>query len=256
MPTRLVLLEAAAPSWFEKAAGPTEGMLAGRARPADTVWSREGLDLILRPDGPRIAVAEPTAGTKLPKRCAERHIQQDQTFCLGLDALTVRDAAEAEIWWAHLEQWLQLQSLADETGLWPDDHALDHGQAGVWQQAAQRLADELGLGDEYRRARAGFPSWITASSVRIAKDDGSLINARALCPCGCRKFRGRRSKPGLWGDCKRRASIARLIAIEARRRCALDDYWASEKNTPCCGTMAACPLAITLKTSGGVRSVA
>lgn len=242
MPQRLVFLETTAPAWFTANPGSVPNALSGVARPADTAWSQDGLALILRPDGDRIAVSEPVPGTRLPGRCAERHIQMDRTFCLGLDALGAGSIDEARIWWAHLEQWLQLQSLAHETGLWPGAHALDHGHAGAWQQAAQRLADELGFSEEYRRAHAGLPSWITDPATRIAKDDGSPINGRAACPRGCAKTRGRRRKLVLWGECERRAAIARLVAMEIHRRRALDQYWESERGQSCCGTMINCPL--------------
>lgn len=242
MPHRLVFLETKAPTWFTVEPRSVPDALCGVARPTDTAWSQDGLALVLRPDGGRIAVSEPIVGTQLPDRCAERHIQMDQTFCLGLDALGAGSVDEAQIWWAHLEQWLQLQSLAHETGLWPDAHALDHGHAGEWQQAAQRLADELGFSEEYRRSHAGLPSWITDRTTRIAQADGSPINGRAACPLGCTKTRGRRSKPVLWGECDRRAEIARLVAMEAHRRRALEQYWESERGAPCCGTMINCPL--------------
>jgi hypothetical protein len=240
MDPRLRRLAETVPDWF--AIQNVGGNLIGDALPRDTIWETSGIGLRIFPKPDRLGAAEVTPGTRLPVRCAERHIQADQTFCLGLDALPVETREDAEIWWAHMEQWLQVQSIAAQTGRWPAHHALDHGHAGELQRAAQNLAAELDLTEEYERAHAGKPSWITDSTLGIAFDDGKPMNGRMACPEGCTN--GRRRRPVLRRKCKKREGIARLVTLERERRRALDLFWASERLSVrgCCGTMLSCPL--------------
>ncbi|ACG80259.1 conserved hypothetical protein (plasmid) [Phenylobacterium zucineum HLK1] len=240
MEPRLRRLAEAVPGWF--AIQNTDGDIIGDAHPRDTIWEANGIRLRIFSRSDRLGAAEVTPGTLLPVRCAERHIQADQTFCLGLDALPVETGDDAKVWWTHMEQWLQVQSIAAQTGRWPAHHALDHGHAGELQLAAQNLAAELDLTEEYAQAHADKPSWITDRTLGIAFDDGKPMNGRLACPEGCTK--GRRRRPVLRRKCKKRAGIARLVALERERRRALDQFWASERllGRGCCGTMLSCPL--------------
>jgi len=242
MDPRLEHLRATAPAWFtpSTAAGPD---LLGTARPRQTAWETQGLDLRLAPRWGAIQVGEASPGTHLPRRCAERHIQADQTFCLGLVRLPIGDRTDAEVWWAYLEQWLLLQSIAEQTGVWPPENALDHGEAGALQLRAVELAGELDLSDEYRRAHADHPSWITDPAVRLVDRDGRPFNGRRVCPDGCTR-RARRPRPVLWRNCPHRSGIIELIMLERRRRAALAAYWKAEREQggQCCGTMLSCPL--------------
>lgn len=243
MDARLERLRAAAPAWFTPVPGLVGPALIGTARPARTVWAADGLDLCLTASPDAIRVGEATPGARLPRRCAERHIQADETFCLGLVRLPVGDRIEAGVWWDYLEQWLDLQSIADQTGVWPPDNALDHGDAGALQLQAIELARNLGLTEVCQRAQADLPSWLTDPKVRLVGRDERPINGRRVCPCGCTR-RPRRPRPVLWRNCPRRAQIIELILLERRRRVALAEYWAGERRcgAKCCGTMLSCPL--------------
>jgi hypothetical protein len=89
----------------------------------------------------------------LPRRCPQRHINADGYFCLGLRAGEgIRDAITARQWWEKLQVFLFCQETAHETGEWPSYAELSHGDAGEYQQRAERLAEQLGAIDQYRQA--------------------------------------------------------------------------------------------------------
>lgn len=244
MEARLDLLAATRPEWFALSDEPDPSGLVGWAAAPDTLWVSDPLELVLRPETDRVSVAERHPGTRLPKRCPERHLQGDLTFCLGLDGLPVTDSEEAVLWWAYLGQWLVLQSVADQTGRWPPGHELDHGEAGALHRAALDLAEKLDLSDEYARAHDGLSSWITDATLHIAAPNGRPLNRRAPCPKAC-KTKGRRPRSILRADCSQRLDIARLVSLERGRREAVDAYWDYQRaaGLQCCGTMASCPLA-------------
>ena len=188
---------------------------------------------------------EEVPGTDLPCRCPERHIQGDQTFCLGLRYLKVQSAAKARQWWVQLNQFLRCQGVAELTRVWPINQALDHGEAGEHHERALSLAAEAGLEEEYASARLGEPSWLTDPKLHLFDKEGRPINGRALCPRGCkRRARGRRVRT-LRTDCDKRQILVDLAYTEHLRRNALDKYWRAvfASDEKCCRTMRGCPLA-------------
>ncbi len=83
----------AAPGWFTIDTLDKDALI-GRARIPKTPWTAKGLHL--RAFGDRTPkVREETPGVDLPARCPERHIQGDQTFCLGLSYIDVRSMNDA-----------------------------------------------------------------------------------------------------------------------------------------------------------------
>lgn len=240
--SRVQLLADASPAWFQRSSGPDP--LVGRARAPDTKWELDGLLIRIWIDSfGRLRVGEDVPGTRLPKRCAERHIQGDETFCLGLNALPVTDPDEAAVWWLRLGQYLQLQSIADTYRFWPAGHSRDHGDAGESHDRAIELATRLGLLSEYEAAHDDEPSWIADPSLHLIDREGKPIIGRAPCPLDCRH----RRKPmrGIHRrKCKFRGEIIKLVRLEARRRAQLADYWEAERNAgaACCQTMDRCPL--------------
>lgn len=168
---------------------------------------------------------EEISGTSLPERCPERHIQYDQTFCLGLSYIDVNSAEAAAQWWEQLRQYLVRQAIAERTGIWSPGHALDQSDAGENYLKAMNLAAELDLRKKYASARLGDPSWITDPRLQLIDREGKPINGRALCPRGClRRARGR-NVPALRVDCPNRERILELVATERKRRTALEQYW-------------------------------
>jgi hypothetical protein len=236
----IVFLKAACPLWFEEPRLSDEGDLCGVARVEETKWRTSGIALKIRKQS--LTVGEEIPGTALPFRCAERHIQADHTFCTGLDPICVDGAVTAWLWWERLRQYLWLQSVAAQTGVWPDRHYLDHGLAGNFHQAALRTADKLDLQDEYDAAYDNEPSWITDPRIRLTDRKGMAINGRAACPLGCKH--GRSDAPKLRRSCSRRRDIANLAFAERSRRNELNRYWEGELNSGavCCGSMRDCPL--------------
>lgn len=201
-------------------------------------------------------MGELVLGTCFPARCPERHIQYDETFCLGLRYITVEDADDAKQWWEQLRQFLRLQGVAERTGIWPPEHALDHGDAGKFHEQALAIASELGIDEEYKTARLNEPSWITDPNLRLLGRRDEPINGRAPCPRGCRDrcmAIGKRSRPMLRRNCDHRAKLLELVLLERKRRAALAEYWAHVRGQgiQCCGRMRSCELRQpTYKSSG------
>lgn len=214
--------------------------LEGHAHVEGTLGAAAGVALHIA--GHRIPnVREQVPGTQFPSRCPERHIQSDQTFCLGLCKLDVSSDIDAQQWWEQLRQYLVCQSVAERTGIWPPGHALDHGDAGASHARAVAISAELGISEQYAAARLGEPSWITGREVRLFGKDGKPINGRAPCPLGCR---GRRGRVKLRRECKRRELVLELVRAEAQRRKQLAAYWDDVRalGTVCCGRMRQCEL--------------
>ncbi|MGY4396703.1 hypothetical protein ACVWZA_001888 [Sphingomonas sp. UYAg733] len=233
------------PAWFTSAVrvGKT---VEGRAFVEHTPWATSGVPLRIS-NFPIPKVGEHPLGTCFPARCPERHIQYDETFCLGLRYLTVDDAEKAIQWWEQLRQFLRLQGVAELTGIWPPEHALDHGDAGEFHEQALAIAGELSIDEEYKAARLNEPSWITDPDLRLLGRKGEPINGRAPCPRGCRDrcmVKGNRSRPMLRRSCDHRAKLLDLVRLERKRRTALAEYWSHVRaeGLQCCGRMRSCEL--------------
>lgn len=237
------LLANTAPTWFtvEKTG---HDFLVGRARLPKTPWAKGGLKLRIEGSStPR--VREEVPGTDLPTRCPERHIQGDQTFCLGLRLLAVQSDDLAGQWWRQLEQYLRCQGAAELTKVWPPGQALDHGEAGKHHERALGLAVRAGVDEEYALARLGERSWLTDRAIKLFDNKGRPINGHAPCPRGCQRRARGRLVPKLRKNCSRRATLVSLAFAELQRRKALDDYWqhVCGCGDKCCRTMRGCPLA-------------
>lgn len=231
-----------APAWFSLDVA-NKDVLTGRAHVAKTPWSEKGLSLRIFGD-PQPKVREEAPGGDLPARCPERHIQADNTFCLGLRYIDVRSVLKAAQWWEQLRQFLACQGIAQRTRIWPPAHALDHGDAGRHHERALALAEEAGIEEEYAAARLDEPSWLTDPKLRLFNKKGHPINGRAVCPRGClRRARGRQVRVLRIG-CPKRKLLVDLAYTERLRRQALGDYWQHvfSEGTRCCRSMRSCPL--------------
>jgi len=237
----LALLDRTKPGWFNQP-GSMGCALTGVARVEETIWHRSGVPIVIRDNG-ALTVAEQTPGQVFPARCPERHIQSDQTFCVGLRKIQIPNTVMAVQWWEQLRQYLVCQSVAEETGIWPLNHALDHGQAGEYHEHALTLAAELGLEAEYGAAYLGESSWITNDDLKLIDKQGKAINGRIVCPRHCPHKRGGRHLL-LRRNCKRRSKIIELVRAERNRRRALEQYWAdcAKVGETCCGRMRKCGL--------------
>lgn len=234
-------LEENCPSWFSIKTS-SSLILTGTARVLGTLWETSGVELCIEGFS-TLTVREAMPGTVLPARCPERHVQRDQTFCLGLHNLPVISNETAGQWWEQLRQYMCCQSVAERTGIWPPSHALDHGDAGRWHERALIVSRELGIEEEYAAAYLGEPSWITDPSLRFFDKKGNPINGRAPCPRGCR-HKSRRKWPVVRKDCKNRALILEIVSCEQKRRIDLEKYWQHARaiGETCCGRMKTCGL--------------
>lgn len=235
------LLNSSRPEWFAVShSGPA--LLKGKANPPGFAW-RDGVDLSIM-GSHWVRVYEEVPGTLFPAQCPERHIESDGKFCLGIAVGEVSDPKEAEQWWESLRHYLLCQCVADGSGVWPADFALDHGEAGGHHETALRLARELAISEDYERAHADEPSWISCPKSRIVHRDGRAINGRTACPLGCTWKRRGRWGTRLRADCKQRDKVTALVIAERERRKALDDFWRilRSRGVECCGTMRDCEL--------------
>jgi hypothetical protein len=242
MAAPLGLIRDTCPSWFAVAdqdGAVLRGTASLHVNARDAVV-RHDLEISLR-DGAVVA-REAEAGSRLPRRCSERHIEFDGSFCLGLGAgARIENETAASAWWRGLDKFLRLQRTANRTGVWPDQHALSHGEAGVHHQAAIDIATELGLDQEYEALVMGAPSQLDRFVNLLRRDGSRFRNGRAACDCDCGTV-GRRRR--LRRKCLRLRSILTLLAEERARKVKLAEFWEAQRRlgTVCCGTMATCPL--------------
>jgi E2 ubiquitin ligase family protein len=187
----------------------------------------------------RVTVKEHSQNRLLPTSCPQRHINDSGTFCIGLRAETsVVDESSAKAWWQNLEIFLTCQETAEESGLWPPELQLSHGDAADFQVAAEQLAKKIGQEKAYQIAVAYDEGMIAELSKRVSRLTGRLSKKREACVCGYTEN----------GRPKRRWQCARdnnpcLPVLEARRRRAEASFWRQrEAKFSCCETMKICPL--------------
>lgn len=217
-------LTAAVPEWFE-ITRIDRASIQGVAR----VRGQKSTPVALTIGIPDRTVSESVPGTVLPTVCPERHINPGSSFCLGRD-LQLRSHSD---WWAQLEAYLKLQELAAQTRRWPIQHALDHGNAHGFQKAAQRIAEKIGLADEYERLRLGHECRLSPLVEAAGDPDWRLGRLDCFCEAG-----------RVTCNCFRRPKVKKLVMIELSRRKEVSDFWAvlRQLGVVCCGTMRSCEL--------------
>ena len=141
--------------------------------------------------GKAVTVSEREIGSTLPACCPERHINPDGTFCTGLRAGEGINAETAQAWWDKLHAFAFCQETAAETGSWPSEAQLSHGEAGAVELAAENAADQLGLRTVYREAVAFDIGLIASGLSKVDAKTGILRNGRSACVCGRTDRRGR-----------------------------------------------------------------
>lgn len=184
-------------------------------------------------------VSERPVGSTLPACCPERHINPGGSFCIGLRAGEGITTENAPAWWAKLHAFALCQETAQETGYWPSEAQLSHGDAGDVELAAEAAAYQLGLTSAYREAVAFDTGRIAVGLKKIDAPSGFLRNGRSACVCGRTDRRGRTL---LRRDCHRREHGCPIV-FEHRRRNLVASYWRTlQGRMKCCGTMKECPL--------------
>lgn len=210
------MLGLAAPAWAKCRKKSKSEMMVQVSPPQQSGRPGKTYRLIVRDVG-RYTVAEETSGTDLPAFCPERHINYDGTFCLGIEPIAA-SGENANRFWEQVRSFLLCQQFADLHGRWPTGRWLSHGSAADWQLRAERLAEDAGLAERYRRAL----------EFGLGKLAGPLPSSFPL--------RERTSR--------RRALIEALIETELRRREAersfTQYFWAVGRR--CCERMRHCPL--------------
>lgn len=185
-----------------------------------------------------LSVSERKPGTRLPERCPELHVNEDSSFCMARRGYRCGDAADADVFWQDLGEYLVNQHFAGRRGQWPVGRWLSHGPVAADRQVdAEKLAAELGVAGAYSDCLENDEGWIAdAVRSRVPKVPRSLA-----CPIGCRKADG---MIAALGDCGHRAPVQRLVAAERARRAAQGAYFAAlrRRNRRCCGRVRNCPL--------------
>jgi hypothetical protein len=195
---------------------------------------------------------------RLPRACAERHINQGGTFCLGWESGGPREIVDeggARAFWGELNRFLQDQLVASKIGKWPDpQNARAHGNAAASQDQAERLAAQLGAGflRDLKRGtltvridrRWREERWeLLRGSEKIARmrKGGKTLSAlRAPCPCDGSKA-GRIDV----GACGNHAELLAQLTVSIyrwRTQHAAFIREALADGQQCCGTMEFCEL--------------
>ncbi len=189
------------------------------------IWDEDGLVLVKEQDENRL----------LPKFCPERHINEDGSFCIGIRAGEGITAATSVAWWQKLAVFLLCQETVRETGMWPSEVQLSHGDAGDLELQAEALADSLGRLSEYQTAVRRNSGPMFEYLAKVDPKNGRLVNGRASCLCG----RTTRKHLLLRRDCHQ---LGCPIELEFARRAALKRFWKSLRGKPCCQTLGQCSL--------------
>ena len=188
-----------------------------------------------------IAVQEQAPGTRIPAFCPNRHMNGDETFCIGFNSQTyVTNQNRAHVWWGLLKEFLLLQRYADKTGRWPPHKELSHGLvAGTHHMAAKAAAEVLGIGDEYNNMLMGQEAWFSSGEFKI--DEDNTLQAARPRPCPVTSCT---SEEGVvdYRLCPHVELATKLVRHEHLRRKADHDFWLGCVDEPCCGTMVTCPL--------------
>lgn len=187
----------------------------------------EGFRLAVWETDGTVVVAEQYRGSRLPRFCPERHINNGGVFCLGWGKTAPPLPASVETgaeWWENLRGFLALQQEAEELGSWRDGCSWSHGAAAecdaVIEETTKLVAPEV-----LEQARGCRPKTRRGITDR-------LENRRQPCVCGS----GRRLL-----DCHERA-IALVLSARRERAARLQTFWAAAEGAKCCGTMTGCPL--------------
>jgi hypothetical protein len=236
------LLNANAPAWAHcESRSERKLIVTASVERAGAVMSRV-YKLAVVEDEIRVAVKEAAGYHLLPSACAERHINRDGTFCIGLLAgKSIEDDGAAGEWWTQLQVFLLGQEVARDSGFWPEYAQLSHGEAAAQLQLqAEDTAHELNVLDEYNEAVRADSGPIFDLLKLVRPKFMRLRNGRAYCVCG-------RVNKGEWPLLRRdcwKAELPCLPVLEVRRRKAVADFWKAERaaGVRCCGTMKNCPL--------------
>lgn len=196
--------------------------------------------LLLTARASQVSVREVAGARLLPASCPDRHINSDGAFCLGWRAeQLVDDTISALEWWSKLLVFLTCQETAHETRTWPEYAQMSHGDEGAKIQVeAEDLAREFGLSGDYELAMWRHEGPIAFTAKRVDLRTMRPRNGRAACVCGRTDNRGR---PILRRQCWK-SGLKCLPVLERRRQEAVKAFWATLRDTPCCGTMDGCPL--------------
>lgn len=187
-----------------------------------------------------VTVKEGGPDRLLPAACPDRHINAGGTFCIGLRAgRNIQTASDAKVWWEQLGVFLLAQQTATETGFWPPDLQLSHGdEAADLQIQAEALAERLGKTEEYREAVAFNSGPFADLAGNFSRVTNRPFGGSKPCVCGRKDRTGRVKKRS---ECAAEDGAC-LVALEAKRRREVDRFWQRHVGVACCETMQTCPL--------------
>ena len=183
---------------------------------------------------------EKVPGTRLPPFCPELHVEEGGKFCLGNRHYA---PARVGVFWEDLAAFLRNQDYAARRHRWPTGQWLSHGHAADHQLQAEQLATQAGWAREYAAWLENGEGWLAGPLPRLSRDQSRLVNARSLCPRGCRTRRGR---PIVRAACRQRHLLEGLIKAEYARQSAEREFFAElyRRKKTCCRRMPDCPLRV------------
>jgi hypothetical protein len=197
---------------------------------------------------------------RLPPFCAERHINDDGTFCLFWqegDDVPIRTPEDAARWWELLLAFLRRQQSVTALRFWPGfSDARAHGDAARYQFRAQAAAAALGpsfaerlrTGRFSTRARKHLgrrrikliENGVTVAAV-VFDPTPKLMTLRAPCKCD----QGARIRRPVRSCADHARVLADFIVALDQWQAAEEDFYnkIKLKKLTCCGTVDNCPLA-------------
>ncbi|MFG3450215.1 E2 domain-containing protein [Stenotrophomonas sp. NPDC047960] len=206
--------------------------------------------------GEHVSAKEVPGHHQLPQFCPDRHINPNQSFCLGWgDGKPghIIDEAAARQWWSTVYRFLAHQISANVRRVFPGaENGRAHGDAAKHQAIAEQAAECLGpefkaaaqaglfeVLQDVRPGKRRLELWRGDQLIaRVSLRSNSLISGKLACPCGCRPKR-------TTAECADHAEALATYVLE-RHRCALADRafldQCAAAGMACCGTLETCGL--------------
>ncbi len=206
--------------------------------------------------GEHVSAREAPGQHQLPQFCPDRHINPNQSFCLGWgDGKPghIIDEAAARQWWSTVYRFLAHQISANARRVFPGaENGRAHGDAAKHQALAERAAECLGaefaaaagaglleVREDTRPGKHRLELWRSNSLLaRVSLRSETLLAGRLACPCGCKPVCAITA-------CGDHAEALVTYMLE-RHRCAVADRafldHCAAAGMVCCGTLATCGL--------------
>ncbi|EOW2135803.1 TPA: E2 domain-containing protein [Stenotrophomonas maltophilia] len=211
--------------------------------------------------GEHVSAQEAPGHHQLPQFCPDRHINPNQSFCLGWGESKpghIIDEAAARQWWSTVYRFLAHQISANVRRVFPGaENGRAHGDAAKHQAIAEQAAECLGpefkaaaqaglleVRQDGRPGKHRLELWRGKRLLaRVSLRSNTLLSGRLACPCG-------RHPERATADCVDHAEALVTFVLE-RHRCLLADRafldQCAAAGMVCCGTLETCGLRMAIR---------